>query len=53
MPLPQQLIQLKSSDNEWHDKEPDMKDYANMPSPSFIVIYSYTRPHKLWKLFIM
>ena len=38
MPLPQQLIQFKSSDKEWHDKEPDMKDYANMPSPSFIVI---------------
>ena len=38
MPLPQQLIQFKSRDKEWHDKEPDMKEYANMPSPSFIVI---------------
>ena len=38
MPLPQQLMQFKSSDKEWHDKEPDMEDYANMPSPSFIVI---------------
>ena len=38
MPLPQQLIQFKSSDKEWRDKEPDMKDYANMPSPPFIVI---------------
>ena len=38
MSIPQQLIQFKSSDKEWHDKEPDMKDYANMPSPSFIVI---------------
>ena len=38
MSLRQQLIQSNSSDKEWHDKESDMKDYANTPSPSFIVI---------------
>ena len=38
MPLPPQLIQFISSDKEWHDKELDMKDYANTPSPLFIVI---------------
>ena len=35
MGLPNKLIQFKSSDKEWHDKEPDMKDYENMISPSF------------------
>ena len=55
MPLPQQLIQFKLSDKEWHDKEPDMKDYANMPSPSFIVISGPTNCGKssICKIFIV
>ena len=55
MPLPKQLIQFKSSDKEWHDEEPYMKGYANMPSLSFRVICGPTNCGKssLWKILIV